>query len=271
MDFEKIDILMHIEKTGSLTQTADILGVSQPYLSRLLKECEFEMGTQLFLRLPKKLVPTKEGLLYLETFKDIKRLLSKTKENVHILQNNLIEEISLGVHPIIGEKLVPRIEEQISKNEKLSLIYSFRNSKDIVSDVLAGNLDCGVVADAKKYPELIIKNLWKEYVGLYSQNGKISQDILYNSNMIDHQKILNKIKYVRSKKIDDYSVLYSILKNEKYMGLLPAPIVAAKGDLKLIKKYNDKINISLIYRYDRKRTRSFSFVTSLLSKNEIDF
>ena len=266
MDTDQIKVLIALEKIGNITKAADSLGVSQPYLSKSLRQIEERLGIKIFYRLPRSLKVTKEGEIYLKTFKDILNLLASAEKEVNSLQNDLLEEVIIGVHPILGKFLVSELEKEIEPFPSIELKYVFKNSRDIIQDVLDCKIDFGIVADAKDYPELIIKPLWKENIGLYSKDGELKNKILFNSNMIFNQKILNKLECKSQRSIDDYAILYSILIRTNSMGLLPAPIADAEGKLVLIEAYKPPISVSLVYRADKKRTRSLSKVVKIIQE-----
>jgi DNA-binding transcriptional LysR family regulator len=264
MNVKQIQYLIVIKDMGSVTKAADHLGLSQPQLSKFLKHFEKELGVKLFARLPRSLKITKEGEIYLKTFKAILELLKSAENEISILHNDYVEKISIGIHPLIGKFLVPLLERNLDDYRSIELKYVFKNSRDVVQEVLDGKIDLGIVADAKKYPDLIIKPLWKEHVGLYSKDGKKKNWVIFNSNMIFSQKILKKIQINKIRRIDDYNVIYSTLIASDLMGLLPAPIAEQEGKLKPIEMYNPPITISLIYRSDKRKTSSLSKIVNLI-------
>lgn len=264
MDTDHIKVLLTLEKIGNITKAADELGVSQPYLSKFLKQIELKLGIKVFYRLPRSLKVTKEGEIYLRTFKNILGLLHNAMNEVDSLQNNLMEQISIGMHPLLGKFLIPRIERNMEEFPSIELQYIFKNSREVIQDVLESKIDFGIVADAKDYPELVIKPLWKEDIGLYSADGKVKEKIFFNPSMISSQKILNKLDCQKVRAIDDYNVLYSILKRSNSMGLLPEPIAESEGKLKLIEMFRPSIGVFLVYRVDKKRSRSVSKVIGVI-------
>ena len=61
--FRQVDAFRAVVSSGSVTDAAALLGVSQPAVSRLISDLEDEVGFALFLREGRTLVPTKEGRL----------------------------------------------------------------------------------------------------------------------------------------------------------------------------------------------------------------
>ena len=264
MNTNEMKMMIDLERLSNITKTADLIGVSQPALSKILKRIEEELGIVFFYRLARSLKPTEEGAIYLDKFKKIIALTEEAKREVEELRNNFLDTISVSAHPILGKFILPKIESSIDMNLKVKTRYHFMNSRDSIKDVLEGKLDMAIVADAKPYPDLVIKQLWREYIGLYSIDGKVRERVYYNSNMIFFNKFLNKISYREAKPIDDYNVLYALLKRTESMGLLPNPIAESENKLKLIAKFQPEISICLVYRADRKKTVSFKKMISVI-------
>ena len=62
---------VEIEKTRSITQAAENLYMAQPNLSKAIKELENTLGITIFRRTPKGVVPTEQGVRFLEYAKQI--------------------------------------------------------------------------------------------------------------------------------------------------------------------------------------------------------
>ena len=71
--FRQVDAFRTVVSTGSVTEAASVLGISQPAVSRLLTDMEKEVGFKLFSRVGRNLVPTAESRLLGE---EVKRALS---------------------------------------------------------------------------------------------------------------------------------------------------------------------------------------------------
>lgn len=68
---------IEVEKTGSITQAADNLFMSQPTLSKAVKDLEETLGFTVFKRTPRGVVPTRKGTEFLNHAKKIVRQIEK--------------------------------------------------------------------------------------------------------------------------------------------------------------------------------------------------
>ena len=256
MDKRQIEMILTIERFANITKAADYLGITQPTLSKFLKNTEDKFNTQIFYRFSKELKTTEEGDILLTSFRNIYNEYLLSEQRITDLREGYINQIKIGTHEILGRYFIPKIEAQTKNEKNINLHYTFKNSRNITEDIVNGELDFGIVADPQKYPDLIIRPLWKEYIGLYSKTGKIEDTILYNSNMIFFNKLLRNIEYKNAKVIDDYGIIYSMLKQTNYMGFLPNPIAESESKLKLIEKFKPNIEICLIYNASKLKNSS---------------
>lgn len=68
---------IEVEKAGSITQAADNLFMSQPTLSKAVKDLEETLGFAVFKRTPRGVVPTRKGAEFLSHAKKIVRQIEK--------------------------------------------------------------------------------------------------------------------------------------------------------------------------------------------------
>lgn len=73
MNIEQLFYAIEIADTGSFSQAARNLYVSQPNLSQAIKKLEQQAGISLFIRTPSGVVPTPEGSLLIDRFRIIKQ------------------------------------------------------------------------------------------------------------------------------------------------------------------------------------------------------
>ncbi|HPR78720.1 MAG TPA: LysR family transcriptional regulator, partial [Candidatus Limiplasma sp.] len=58
MNIQHLRYAVEVEKTRSITEAAENLYMSQPNLSRAIRELESDLGISIFDRTPKGIVPT---------------------------------------------------------------------------------------------------------------------------------------------------------------------------------------------------------------------
>jgi LysR family transcriptional regulator for metE and metH len=82
IEIRHLQLIQAIAASGNMTKAADTLFLTQPSLSHQLKELENRLGTQLFLRINKKLVLTESGLKILDASRDILPMIENVEKNI---------------------------------------------------------------------------------------------------------------------------------------------------------------------------------------------
>ncbi|WP_026475576.1 LysR family transcriptional regulator [Alkaliflexus imshenetskii] len=82
MEIRHLKLIKAIVEEGSITKAIDKLHLTQSALSHQLKEAEYQLGTQIFLRQNKKLVLTKAGEKLYETANEVLEKLSSTEQEI---------------------------------------------------------------------------------------------------------------------------------------------------------------------------------------------
>lgn len=79
MEFRVLQYFLTVAREESISGAAEFLHLSQPTLSRQLKDLEDELGKQLFIRGNRKITLTEEGMLLRKRAEEITDLVKKQK------------------------------------------------------------------------------------------------------------------------------------------------------------------------------------------------
>lgn len=96
MEIRVLRYFLEIARTGNMTRAAEYLHVSQPTLSKQMKDLEAELGKKLFRRGSSSVSLTDEGLLLRKRAEDILDMVDKTTEEFGALDNIAGGEIHIG-------------------------------------------------------------------------------------------------------------------------------------------------------------------------------
>ena len=78
MNLKQLPYFIAIAETGSLSAAARQAEVSQPAISGYLQDLERELGTPLFVRSHRRMVPTEAGTVYLDMARQVLDLQART-------------------------------------------------------------------------------------------------------------------------------------------------------------------------------------------------
>lgn len=148
MTLKQLEYFDAIATVGNMTKAAQMLHISQPPLSIHLKALESELGVQLFERDKKKLVLTKEGVIFKERVDKILNLINSTIydiQNMHVKNHSTIRigSIMSASNRILPEKILdykekyPNVDFQIHEG----------SSSDIIEKINSNLIDIGFVRE----------------------------------------------------------------------------------------------------------------------------
>lgn len=155
MEIRVLRYFLAIAREGSITNAANFLHVTQPTLSRQMKELEEELGQKLFIRGSHSMSLTAEGMILRKRAEEIVSMVDKTEAEFNSMDNIVSGDIYIGG----GETEAIKLIAQIAKNLRDSYpgihyhLYS-GNSEDVTERLDKGLLDFGILiqpADISKY------------------------------------------------------------------------------------------------------------------------
>src|SRR6266403_5567588 len=82
MELRSIQYFMQVADEGSITRTANKIGIAQPALTRHIKQLEAELGTELLMRLPRGVRLTTSGRDFLDHARSIMLEVSRASKHV---------------------------------------------------------------------------------------------------------------------------------------------------------------------------------------------
>lgn len=169
-----------IAEYGNITKAAQALHITQPTLSRQLKEMEEELATPLFIRENKRLVLTDAGRYLKQRAEEIIELTERTEQEfLHQRQELFSGHISIGcIEGDNSDTLAMILEEFLSDYPQITFNI-FSNTSDEISDKLdAGLLDVAILIEpvpTEKYhrlplPRKEVWGIWVDQTAFISQN-----------------------------------------------------------------------------------------------------
>ena len=149
MDFRLLKYFWTIAEEGTVSRAADILHITQPTLSRQLKELEEELGTELFVREKKKMILTEAGLFLKSRAEEILSLTNQTKQEFESRRNQLFSgHISIGcVEADNSDTLATILEELVSDYPQVTFHIFSGTSDDITEKLDKGLIDLAILLE----------------------------------------------------------------------------------------------------------------------------
>ena len=197
-----LEYLQAIKEYGNISHAANALFVSQPYLSKFIKNLESKLGTELLNRQVTPLTLTYAGELYISYMKDIQTIFERMQHDLEAITELKKGRLTIGVNPILAAytlsdflppfmKKYPGIEVQLEEgtaNELEALML--QNKIDICINMLPIR-NTGIIYE-KLYEENLYLVIPKGHVYFDDQLKEIKHIPFHPSKLSDKKFVLLK-------------------------------------------------------------------------------
>lgn len=164
MELRVLQYFLAVAREQSISGAAEYLHLSQPTLSRQLKDLEEELGKQLFIRGNRKITLTEEGMILRKRAQEILELVNKTETEIAL--TDLSGDIYIGTGETDTVRHIIRAAQALQKDYSSVHFHIVSGDAATVLEHLdKGLLDFGVVfgsVDTSKYEHLTMpdKDIW---------------------------------------------------------------------------------------------------------------
>lgn len=162
MNLRQIEVFRAVMNTGSITDAAQLLHVSQPGVSRLVRHLELRLGVALFQRHRGRLVPTPEArTLHLE--------IERIYRGVQHVQD-VAQHLRFGLHGTLrvlssantALQLAPQAIAELSGRFPGTRVYfEALPSRDIIQLLVAEEADLAITSAPLDHPALELREIGK--------------------------------------------------------------------------------------------------------------
>jgi DNA-binding transcriptional LysR family regulator len=166
MELRVLRYFLTVAREGNITKAADFLHVTQPTLSRQLKELEQKLGKKLFIRSSHSIILTDEGMLLRKRAEEIVHMVDKVEAEFSSMEETISGDVYIGGGETDAMRQIARVVKdlQLSYPNIRYHLYS-GNEEDVTDRLDRGLLDFGILiqpADLSKYNYINIpaKDVW---------------------------------------------------------------------------------------------------------------
>lgn len=160
--FRQIDAFRTVVSTGTVTEAAAVLGISQPAVSRLISDLELEVGFQLFQRAGRILAPTEEARLLVEEVRQAISGMEHIKEAAAAIGRFGHARLTLVTTPTFTTQLAPDLIARFAKVRPEAMArMEIEANDDTVEWLVSQSHDFGITASEPLNPSfdsLVLKN-----------------------------------------------------------------------------------------------------------------
>lgn len=152
MEFRVLQYFLAAAREQSISGAAEYLHLSQPTLSRQLKELEEELGKQLFIRGNRRITLTEEGMILRKRAEEIVDLMQKTEKEIALNDAAIAGDIYIGAGETDAIRILARTARRLQENHPgIRLHIASGDSADVTEDLDKGLTDFGILFDPRDH------------------------------------------------------------------------------------------------------------------------
>jgi DNA-binding transcriptional LysR family regulator len=166
MELRVLRYFLTVAREGNITRAANFLHVTQPTLSRQLKELEQKLEKKLFIRSNHSIILTDEGILLRKRAEEIVHMVDKLEAEFSSMEETISGDVFIGGGETDAMRQIARVVKdlQLSYPNIRYHLYS-GNEEDVTDRLDKGLLDFGILiqpADLSKYNYINIpaRDVW---------------------------------------------------------------------------------------------------------------
>ncbi len=163
MEIHQLRYFVAVAEEGNFSHAAEREHVSQPGLSQQIQKLEAELEQPLFDRLPRSVVLTDAGRLFLEYARQILTDIAEARRSVAALGHEVAGRLALGAIPSIALYVLPRLIVNFERAYPKVTFEIFEDTTDKLAERLEeGTLDVVLASSGDERPNLVQHSLGKE-------------------------------------------------------------------------------------------------------------
>lgn len=177
MDIKQLRYFVTIAKTNSFTRASELLYISQPALSKAVKQLETELGITLFGKHSNKIYMTDAGKTLYQSAEKIIMEFDNATKSLYDTKNLEHGHVIVGIPPIIGVLFFPSIITSFKKKYPGITLQVIEEGADfVIAKVRSGEVDVGIGIQLAQYKDLIGTPVFlDEVVALVHRQNPLAQ------------------------------------------------------------------------------------------------
>ncbi|CQR58749.1 LysR family transcriptional regulator [Paenibacillus sonchi] len=146
MDIRQLQYFVQVARLNSFSRAAESLYISQPTISKMIRNLEVELGADLFYREGKSIRLTDAGEILLTKAQNIVESFVSLSSELDSLRNLKQGHIRIGLPPMVGASFFPAVIGEFHRRyPDVTIRLHEDGAKKVEDDVETGLLDIGAI------------------------------------------------------------------------------------------------------------------------------
>jgi len=160
---QQLEALISLVEEGSFSLAAKKMHLSQPALTKNIRNAEDYLGAPLVNRSSMGISLTPEGKIIYDYARRMVKLREEAKEKIDALGVNTGGNIYIGASTIPATYILPRVLSALRSNHPdITTYIKTADSEDVMNMVLAGEVEIGIIGKSPANKKLEAQELWKD-------------------------------------------------------------------------------------------------------------
>jgi len=160
MNLELYKSFFYVAEYASISKAAERLYITQPAVSRAIRQLEYELGCTLFTRTPRGVKLTQEGEVLYGSVGQAFTSLSAAERKINALKNLLTGEVKIGASDTLCKHyLVPYLKLFHTLHPNIRIEVICQTTPGIISLLKSGTIDFGMINMPYEDEQLVFKNI----------------------------------------------------------------------------------------------------------------
>ena len=156
----QLEVLSTVIEVGTTARAAELLNVSQPAISNMIRHTEDLIGFPLFQREHGRLIPTKEARHIAQEAQHLFMQHKRVDNIIEELRGGTIGRLSIIATPSIGHGILPRVLAGfVRKRPRLNLSIELGSLDEIIRRLVSGQADLGLTITQPRHSVLGVRPL----------------------------------------------------------------------------------------------------------------
>ena len=176
INLDQLRVFQAVAQSGSFTRAADVVHLTQPGISKHIKQMEESFGTPLFDRSARKATLTEAGAILFEATQGVMAIIDVAEQRIEDLKGLRGGRLRLGTSFPIGVYLLPQVLAQFRKKYPgIEVNLNITVSEMIGPKVLANEIDLGLASYEPRDSRLVARAfMTDELVAIVPRDHKLA-------------------------------------------------------------------------------------------------
>lgn len=196
MELRVLQYFLAVAREQSISGAAEFLHLSQPTLSRQIKDMEKELGKQLLIRGNRRITLTEEGMILCKRAEEIMELVKKTESEITLSDESIAGDIYIGAGESNSVGYIAKAANALRREYPLVHFHIESGDAQTVYEQLdKGLIDFGLLfgnIDLTKYNSISLptKDTWGVLIPKDSKLAK--KDVITPNDLIKEPLIVSR-------------------------------------------------------------------------------